>query len=251
MTTGQFVWSLLLIGVMAGLIMLPFWPAWVEWRRPRDKACWPLPAPLLPARTSGHGELRRTLRVPAGADFNNLQARQVQFGNGTPATARRLPALALWQAPDNARRWGPLGWHWPRALRIPASQRVTSALVVEGPLEVQPCCLLEGDVKAVGKLQLGGNCRVLGNLLGGSDITLGPGCRVLGLVLAEGRLTIAPDVVIGSPQQPVSVCADQIDVQGPVRIHGTVQARLQGHVARTPQPAQPDDPSQSRRTPHE
>lgn len=236
MNGQQLLWSLLLLAVTTMLIALPFWPAWAEWRRPRDQNSWPLPPEVLQASSVAHSALKDRVRVPSGASFGQLQARQIQFGQGTPAQAQPLPELVHWQAPAGARPWGQRGWHLPRRLQIAAGRHVQGSLVVQGPLDVQGACLIDGDLKARGPLQLGAHCRVLGNVFGENDITLGPGCRVQGLVMAEGRLQLASGVVIGSPQQPVSVCADHIDVQGPVQIHGTVLARMQGHVARSKTP---------------
>lgn len=236
MTSGQLLWSLLLLAVTTVLIALPFWPAWAEWRRPRDLSPWPLPPEVLQTCRADSHALKERVRVPSGASFGQLQARHIQLGHGTPAPAQPLPGLVQWQAPAGARPWGQRGWHLPRRLQIAAGRHVPGSLVVQGPLDVQSACLIDGDLKARGPLQLGAHCRVLGNVFGERDIALGPGCRVLGLVMAEGRLQLASGVVIGSPQQPVSVCADQIDVQGPVQIHGTVHARIQGHVARKAPP---------------
>ena len=65
------------------------------------------------------------------------------------------------------------------------------------------------------------------------DIRLDAGCHVSGLVMAEGSLHLATGVVIGTPDLPVSVCADVIEVRGPVLVHGSVQARIGGSVACT------------------
>ena len=105
------------------------------------------------------------------------------------------------------------------------------ALVVRGRLSVQGPCLIEGDIKAREGLRLGAGTQVQGNLFSEGDLWLEAGCRVRGLVVTEGRLHLDPGVVIGSPNAPVSVCADVIDVHGPVLVHGSVQARLTGSVA--------------------
>jgi hypothetical protein len=45
---------------------------------------------------------------------------------------------------------------------------------------------------------------------------------------------ISSDVLIGNVQVPVNVCADVIEVVGPVLVHGSLQARTRGVIAMAP-----------------
>ena len=232
------LWSLLLLLTCAVLLALPFYPAWSEWRRPRDQQTWPLPPQLL---QDPEAATHTSVRLAPGAQFERLQAGHIVLGTGTvPASASVVPGEALhrWQPPPGARPWGVRGWHIGHALDIAQAEHVPHSLVVRGPLQVHGPAWIEGDIKTRDQLRLGPGCRVQGNLFSEGDIRLGPGCRVSGLVMAEGRLQLAPGVVIGSPQQPVSVCADVIEAEGPVLIHGSVHARIRGEVL-TPAPVSP------------
>ncbi len=175
--------------------------------------------------------LWRVLNVPAGAHFASLPSNHIVFADGPMPTA--LPPaerLMRWQPPVGARPWGLRGWYIGQHLDIAERQLVPCALVVRGRMSMQGPGRIEGDVRARGRLRLGAGIRVQGNLFSEQDIWLGEGCQVSGLVRAEGRLHLAPGVVIGQPERPVSVSADVIDVHGPVHLHGSIEARLQGSV---------------------
>ena len=220
-------WSLLLLFVSTTLLALPFYPAWSEWRRPRDRQTSAADLNAPPA------EGLRRLQLAPGACFGTVHARQMLLGSGPMPTAPELPALHRWQPPPGARPWGAHGWHIGHHLDIPADQLVPCSLVVRGRLTTQGPGRIEGDLKARDGLHLGPGTSVRGNLFCEGDIRLDAGCHVSGLVMAEGSLHLATGVVIGTPDLPVSVCADVIEVRGPVLVHGSVQARIGGSVACT------------------
>ena len=228
MSAEPLLWTLLLLGVGGLLMVLPFWPAWAEWRRPLDREA------LVVNTQPLTGTRLLTLRLPAGARFESLQADKIVLGEGGTAPISPTAEFERWQPPPRARPWGLQGWQIPHDLTIPAGQWVPCSLVVRGRLNVEGPGRLEGDIKTRGPMRIGAGCRVQGNLFSEGDIRLETGCQVSGVVMAEGRLLLAPHVVIGQPRSPVSVCADVIDAQGPVLVHGSVQARIQGHVQGAP-----------------
>lgn len=229
MTTEQFLWSVLLLLVTTGLLALPFYPAWAEWHHPSDRQAHPAgPGTPLPVADAAS---RNPLRLAPGASFDKLPSACLVLGSGPVHAPPPLPALLRWQPPAGARPWGVHGWHIGHPLDIAAGHVVPCSLVVRGRLSMQGPGLIEGDVKTRGNLRLGAGTRVEGNLFSEGDIWLDAGCTVSGLVMAEGSLHLAPGVVIGTPQHRVSVCADVIEAHGPVQVHGSVQARLGGHVA--------------------
>ena len=118
-------------------------------------------------------------------------------------------------------------------------------LVVRGVLRMDGPGRVDGDVKASESLHLGADCRVHGHLFSEGDIEIGPDARIQGVVMAEGHLRLWPGVEIGTPQQPVSVCAERITAHGPVRIHGLVRARQHGEVA-PPPPSFPNSSTASK-----
>ena len=172
-----------------------------------------------------------SLDVPAGTRFGTLPSQHIVFAQGPmPEALAPSARLVRWQPPAGARPWGLRGWRIGQHLDIAARQLVPCALVVRGRLSMQGPGRIEGDVRARGPLRLGAGIHVQGNLFSEQDIWLDEGCHVSGLVRAEGRLHLSPGVVIGQPDRPVSVCADVIDVHGPVHLHGSIEARLHGSV---------------------
>ncbi len=220
-------WSLLLLLVTTTLLALPFYPAWAEWRRPRDRQS------NAAAPTTPTVEGPRVLQLAPGACFETVHASQLLLGSGPMPTQAALPPLHRWQPPAGARPWGVHGWHIGHHLDIPAEQLVPCSLVVRGRLRTLGPGRIEGDLKARDGLHLGPDTHVRGNLFCEGDVWLDAGCHVSGLVMAEGSLHLAAGVVIGTPQLPVSVCADVIEVHGPVLVHGSVQARIGGSVSCT------------------
>lgn len=219
------LWSLLLLFVTTTLLALPFYPAWSEWRRPRDRQTRPVDPP--PAQ----GEAPRILQIAPGACFGALHASHLVLGSGPMPQRPVMPELHRWQPPAGARPWGVHGWHIGHHLDIPADQLVPCSLVVRGRLCTRGPGRIEGDLKARDSLRLGPGTHLQGNLFCEGDVWLDAGCSVSGLVMAEGALHLAPGVVIGTPDHPVSVCADVVEVHGPVHVHGSVQARIGGSVA--------------------
>lgn len=219
------LWSLLLLTVTTVLLVLPFYPAWSEWRRPRDRQ----PQAVEPPAALDTGP--RALQLAPGACFNTVHARHLMLGSGAMPAPSVQPTLQRWQPPAGARPWGLHGWHIGHHLDIPANQLVPCSLVVRGRLRALGPGRIEGDIKARDGLHLGPGTELQGNLFCEGDVWLDAGCSVSGLVMAEGSLHLAPGVVIGTPQHPVSVCADVMDVRGPVLVHGSVQARIRGSVA--------------------
>lgn len=242
MNIETWTWGVLWAIVTLGLLGLPWLPAWAEWRRPTD-------ASALPASLPAHSmELPPSLALADGAGFTELQGREMRLGDGAwPPAIELTEPLERWQPPQGARPWGLGGWHIGRHLDIGAGQKVPCALVVRGRLRVHGPALIEGDLKARDELRLGPGTQVRGNVFCDGDIRLDTGCSISGLVMAEGTLYLAPGVVLGTALRPVSVCADRIRVQGPVRAHGSLHARLGGDVLRAPPaerifPPHPTDP---------
>lgn len=175
--------------------------------------------------------LGASLHLAPGASFDQLQARQILLGAGPLPVPTEAQVSERWQPPCGARPWGLRGWQIGHSLNIAQAQRVPCALAVRGQLNVLGHCAMEGDIRVRNGLRLGPGCSVHGDLFSEGDIHIDPDCCVHGMVMAEGKLHLSPGVVIGTPRLPVSVCADVIEVVGPVLIHGSVHARIQGAIA--------------------
>ena len=207
-------------------------PPWAErWRRRIRQTT---PADPQESKPAPAAALAGGLHLAPGAVFDELHAERILLGAGPMPAWAAAQSLERWQPPAGARPWGLKGWRIGHALDIPRAHRVPCALAVRGRLDVHSQCLIEGDLLTGNSLRLGPGCDVRGNLLSEGDMRIETGCSVHGLVMAEGKLLLSPGVVIGSPRQPVRVCADVIEVKGPVLVHGSVHARLQGAIALPP-----------------
>lgn len=206
----------------------PFQPDWTVGWHPHDVNPPPLNGmdrPPTQANTPA-----QSLHLAPGASFEHIQAERIVLGAGPICPSTAPQHLERWQPPVGVRPWGVKGWRIGHSLGIPQAQWVPCALAVRGQLDVHGHCVFEGDVQVRNSLRMGPGCHVNGNLLSEDDMRIDPGCCIQGLVMAEGKLHLSPGVVIGSPQHPVSVCADVIQVVGPVFIHGSVHARIQGGI---------------------
>ena len=172
-----------------------------------------------------------SLQLAQGASFEQIQAKRIILGVGPIPPHSLSLDLERWQPPIDARPWENKGWHIGHSINIPLQLRVPCALDIRGQLRVEEHCVIEGDVRVRNHLHLGSRCHVYGNLLCTGDMRIDSDCCIQGLLMAEGQLHLSPGVVIGSAQKPVSVCADVIEVVGPVLVHGRVHARTRGAIA--------------------
>ncbi len=250
MNDTLWLWNGLFLAVSTALLAAPLWPAWQEWRRPKDRTstrlgpvssdtCPPLAGHgLLTAHATEPGELHATHSILAtpGSHFKKLVAPRIHFGSADgqapqrPAAATTVPLDVPRHWPQ-ATRWGADGWRIEGDCRIPASHVVQGALVVTGSLAMEHNSLVEGDLKVHGDVQMSPRARVTGALTCKHNIDLGHACTVQGPVLCAGDLSIAKAVVLGAPDQTTSVSAERIRVQATATAHGAVCAKVMGQVA--------------------
>lgn len=257
--------ALLLLLWSAALMLLPFVPAWREWRRPRDAAPLPLsalvatPAPAQgeaaqagptakgshnSAHSSAHSAVSaQPLHWPAGQPFGQLQAPTVWLGvHGHTARSAPWPrpapvTEAVTEAPEprrppvpGARPWGLQGWRIDGDAHLPAGLQLHGPLVVHGALQLGEGCRVAGDVKAHGPVQLGPRSAVGGALVALQDVVLGPDSGVAGPVMAQGHLHLARGARIGAPARPTTASAQLVTAASGSVVHGRLDAREAGVV---------------------
>jgi cytoskeletal protein CcmA (bactofilin family) len=249
MNETLFLWNGLFLAVTAALLAAPMWPAWQEWRRPKDRTSSSLdqatPAAarplarhgLLTASAVAPAELQAThsILVTPGSHFKKLMAPRIQFGTADMHAPQREPGSATvplvvpthW---PHATRWGADGWRIEGDCRIPASHRLDGALVVTGSLAMEHDSVVHGDLKVHGDVRLSPRAVVTGALTCKQHIDLGRACTVQGPVLCAGDLSIGDAVVLGSAHTATSVLAEHIRVRAAATVHGTVCARSSGQV---------------------
>lgn len=249
MNEALWAWHGLFLTMTAALLAAPMWPAWQEWRRPKDRASQTLardtpssrhPLPrhgLLTANAPEPSDLEATHSIWAmpGSRFRKLVAPRIQFGTTdmhAPQQEHAKAAVPL-HVPTHwphATPWGAGGWRIEGDCRIPASHQLQGPLVVTGSLAMAHDSVVQGDLKVHGDVQLSPRAMVTGALVCKNHIDLGSASAVQGPVLCAGDLSIGDAAVLGSPQQTTSVSAERIRVQASATAHGTVCARSSGQV---------------------
>lgn len=251
MTVNMAIWTVVFFALTAGLLLLPFYPAWREWRYPTDAKALPLPDPE-PEKTAGlPAELQmeaagtpspmlqatQRISVPVGAAFLKLVAPTIELGQATRGSAsiamahklgwvRTTPLLSL----PNAKTWGEKGWRVNGSCQVPDAHHLLGPLVVRGPLHIGADCVVEGDIKAHGAVKIGPRSLVTGSVFSPHEISLAKGAWVHGPVMSEDRIVLSDQCVVGRITQPATVCARQIEASSGARVHGTLWARESGRL---------------------
>lgn len=262
MAQGPVLAALALLGVSALLMVLPFVPAWREWRRPRDAAPLPLSRLVVPPQTdekvsavtgaltpaSAHrasseassraatpgpfcAQSAQPLHWPAGQAFAQLQAPTVWLGvqghpRQRPPLETLLPAPGSLDRPDTGSDTG--------SVARPAGVSITPGMPAPTPPVpgAQPWgggWRIDGDARVPDGLQLHGPLVVHGAL------QLGQGCRVAGDVKVHGRVELGPGSCIEGALVGLqdAVLGAGSGVTGPVMVQGHL------HLARGARIGQP------------
>lgn len=208
--------SLLFWLLTLGLLALPFYPAWREWRHPSDDA--PLAWPSAAQSTS----------IPAAAALHatatDMPSVGAKFEAPHPSDwhRRHRPHSPQAFAPPNAQPWGPQGWRVQGDCELPKGSYLPGSLVVTGQLRCGPDSVVEGDVKAHGQIRLDPGSLLMGALIGHGDISVGPDAEVLGPVLAQGAVRLAAGARIGRSDRPTSLSAQRLLAHRHAVVHGQV-----------------------------
>lgn len=246
MSESVYLWSAVFFLLTAALLALPFYPAWQEWRHPVDALALALktarPHQGLP--TSPQVRLVQDVATPpvvsasvrilasAGSKFQKLSAPTIALGSAD--TERRnprheRPRTSLMTLP-HAQPWGDRGWRIQGDCHIADAHQVTGPLVVMGSLTLGADCVVEGDVKAHGAVQVGPRSRIHGALFSEQSIALQEDAQVQGPVVSEVRVDLGPGVVIGRLEHPSTLSAPQLVAQAGAVVHGTAWASQSGRV---------------------
>lgn len=246
MNASVLLWSAAFFTLTAALLALPFYPAWREWRHPRDAlalALQSLPlagtAPIAAQVRLAQGVVtpsvvQTSVRILAGAgsQFLKLSAPTVLLGIASSSDQRpthapqRTSGLAL----PLAQPWGAHGWRIAGDCHIPDAHQIQGPLVVLGQLTVGADCQIDGDIKVHGPVHVGPRSHIAGALFSHQAIALKDDVRVLGPVVSEVQVTLEPGVVIGTLARPGTLSAPQLLARAGAVVHGTVWASQSGQV---------------------
>jgi len=164
------------------------------------------------AAMDGNGE------KPAGRPTPEIEipgAVAARGGDGGAAKAGMEAASFRWLSPDCGIYDGDL---------MPSAPvRVACKLVVKSDLVLPAGSILEGDVKAHGRIVVGEGAVCRGNVVAGGDISFGPFSRFHGVVHAGGTVRLGRRVCGGSEDVKVAVYAtDTLVLEEDVIVHGKV-----------------------------
>jgi hypothetical protein len=119
---------------------------------------------------------------------------------------------------------------------------------VHGDFVLLPGETLNANVIATGDLRLGSGSRlfgsaksyrdtaveqgaiVAGSIISGRTLHLGPRCFVAGPILAERDVVLSRGARVGSLDALTTISCSTVRMAGECRLHGTVWARVRGHV---------------------
>lgn len=162
----------------------------------------------------------------SGVLFERIGAPVISVGGGgdvqeppppPPATPQsyRLPEDAK-QVGDHVRIEGDVA--------IPEGVQVSSNLVVAGRLRLGLGAIVDGSVKAHREIVLGDEARITGSAVSRTRITLGQAAWVGGSAIAERSVLLGRDAVVGSPTQPATVAATDIELANGATVYGQINA---------------------------
>ncbi len=176
-----------------------------------------------------HSELRGRVSsdaaVQLGSDvgFDRIGAPVISAGAAQepppppPATpqAYRLPEGAR-EVGDHVRIEGDLA--------IPEGVQVTASLVVAGRLRLGLGAIVNGSVKAHREIVLGDEAQITGSVVSRTRITMGQAAWIGGSAIAERSVRLGKDAVVGSPTQPATVAATDVELVNGATVYGQISA---------------------------
>lgn len=241
------LWTLAFFVLTIALLAWPFYPAWQEWRHPLDalalaikgqtfQAAMPVSAQVrLEPLSATPATVDASVRILAssGSRFQKLTAPTILLGTAStsPPGSTHEPLRTVLLNIPHSEKWGTHGWRIHGDCHIPDAHRVPGPLVVMGKLTVGTDCLIDGDIKAHGTVQIGAHSQLQGALFCEHAIALHEGVQVQGPVVSEAHVDLGPGVIIGQLEHPSTLSAPTMVAQAGAVVHGTVWASQSGRVA--------------------
>lgn len=211
---------------MGILMILPFIPAFVEWRFPRDARALELD------HSEAHTAIFSGQKIlDIGMVFHSIQAECIRCGAcniphpGFPVLTT-LPSFT----PDSA-RWYP-GQHFWRSqgdIIIPPRVMVSGDLIADGNIILGAKSVINGSVKSGGYLDVHNQARIKGNGIA-KDITLHYAAAVSGVLVARCRIHLKTHSQVGAPTCPTSIVATDIMLNPGACVYGAIHAHHQAWI---------------------
>ena len=241
------LWTLVFFVLTIALLAWPFYPAWQEWRHPIDALALTIKGQTLQAAMPVSAQVRleplsatpatvdASVRILAssGSRFQKLTAPTILLGTASSSSsaAAHAPLRTVLLKMPHSQKWGARGWRIHGDCHIPDAHQVPGPLVVMGTLTVGTDCLIDGDIKAHGAVQISARSQIQGALFSEQTLTLHEDVRVQGPVVSEAHVDLGPGVIIGQLEHPSPLSAPTMVAQAGAVVHGTVWASQSGRVA--------------------
>jgi cytoskeletal protein CcmA (bactofilin family) len=185
-----------------------------------------------------YGRVSAEVRICLQRDtrFGRIYAPAIHFGEPSRAYSAPTPqaeALTEMAKPDRLVDQGADRWLIAGSLEIPPGSLHRGELESKENLVVGAGSRLEGSLKSNGMLQLGNEVCISGAVVATGNVHVGRDCRIAGPVVSENRIVIASGSVIGDPNRPTTITAQEIHIEEGALVHGSIWARELGYVAPT------------------
>ncbi|MET0311899.1 MAG: polymer-forming cytoskeletal protein [Burkholderiaceae bacterium] len=173
-----------------------------------------------------------SIELAGGCWFERLEAPEIRFGDGTQAPRLGLPPTepAPLDKIPGAVRQSPLLVLVRGDCALEAGKRYEGSLVVTGFLTIGAGAVLAGDVKARKGLSVGPGAHVLGAITCEKRIYMFPGSVARGPLICESDVLLGSGAVVGAPDAPTTVSANNMVVEEGVIAYGAVWAHEVGMV---------------------
>ncbi|HEV8600210.1 MAG TPA: hypothetical protein VGQ69_12670 [Gemmatimonadales bacterium] len=109
-------------------------------------------------------------------------------------------------------------------LAIPEGVQLNSNLVVAGRLRLGLGAIVVGSVKAHREIVLGDEAQITGSVVSRTRIALGQAAWIGGAAIAEQSVRLGRDAVVGSPTQPATVAATDVELANGATVYGQISA---------------------------
>ena len=165
--------------------------------------------------------------------FERLHAPSLYFGSrdGTgPAPYTGTQAPASYEDLPDAVKQTPLLYLIRGNCVLPPDSVFTGSLVVTGFLTVGMGTTVVGDIKAREGISLGYGAQVHGAITCEKRVYVFKQARVWGPLVSEGDVLVGSGAVVGLPDAPTTVSANNIIAEDGVTVHGSVWAHEIGMV---------------------
>lgn len=235
-------------------MVMPFFPAWREWRRPTDDGA------LVVAGDQTHKTInvarqyidKTWLEFSEGTVashqitsasgifmaqkccFEKLHAPVIHFGEMFVRAGVHKNTLAIhefsMERVVGVTQWGQNGFRVNGDFEIPAASIFKGSLVVTGFLSIGAGAQVEGDLKAYKGIFIGENAQITGAIFCEDGIHISRHSNVGGPVVADTHLFIGLNCVLGSATAQTTISANLILIGNGVVAHGTVWATQAGIV---------------------